>query len=300
MDKYKYINKFHLYKIVNPIFLSFKHIIFFIKAFIIILKDNIIVNIIMFLFFMYIYLHTNIDQNTKNMLYGAIFSILLTLNILTTGERYWKEIIWDGDIKILNSEKYNFDHKIDAYYMLSRDLSRIISMIITYFGRYFAWGIITSYKDFNETAKHFELWRYQKEHFNLDYIDEVNSYDIFSKFLKSFDEIEEVITSIQSIQTQINTFCPYEYVKASLALLLNELLITRYNVIRLRQFLVECSVYDNAEEWRRKLQDLYNFKTVNSSIVKNNIKNLVQNLSVMYEDINKDYNFSKHENFEKD
>ena len=296
MNKYKYIDKFYLDKFINPIFLLIKHILFFLKALITVLSENIIVNIIILSFYTYVYLHTNINDNIRYMLYGAIFSILLTLNIITAGEKYRKEIIWDGDIRIIDSENYNFEHKIDAYYMLSRNLTRIISMIITYFDRSFAWGIITSYKDFNQTAEHFSLWRYEKTIFDLDYIDEMNSYEIFSKFVNSFNEIEEVITSLQSIQRQINTFCPYEYIKASLALLLNELLIIRYHVISLRKFIPECSVDDSAERWKLKLLGLYHYKTINSSIIQNNIRNLVQNLSVMYKDINKDYNFSKRKN----
>jgi len=282
-----------MFKVINFIGLSLKHFLFLLKAIVKTLIENIMINFITVGLALYLHFQTNQSLNFHYMVYGALLSIFLTLNILTAGEQYRKSIVWDGDINIINAEKQNFEFKKSVYYNLCKNLSIVISMIVTYFDRIYAWQVLLSKKDFDEAKKHFSLNRFQNVKFDLSNIDVINSYNTFKKYVDSFYKINEVIVAIEIIQTQINDFCSSTNMKASIAFLINELLITSYNVSVLKDFLSESSVYDDEQIWRTRLWNLYTCKTVNTSIIKNNIRNIVNNLSVIYDDINNDYNFER-------
>ena len=98
---------------------------------------------------------------------------------------------------------------------------------------------------------------------------------------------------MQNIQTHLNSYCPKFNVKSTIGLLLNELFITSKNVQDLQVFIENSSPDDDAIMWQFRLRNLLEQKQINIDALNNNIRNLVIHLSLMYNDINNDYDFSK-------
>lgn len=165
-------------------------------------------------------------------------------------------------------------------------------MIINYFGEPYRHGRIISVIDFNNIARSYQLWRLEQFHPNFNGIDELHSYEIFVRYIRVFEEIDSTIFSIQNIQTHLNSYCPNFNVKSTIGLLLNELFITSSKVKVLQMFVKNSSPNDDALTWHLRLRELLEQRQINIDILNNNIRNLVIHLSLMYNDINNDYNFS--------
>lgn len=168
MDVCKYCKKIKICDVANMIGLILKHIWIFIKCVISSIKDNIIVNMVTAILLIFIIKIPICSEVTKSLLLGALYSIFATVNLLYAGDSYRKEIVWDGDIKIIDYKKYNSQNKKSTYYSICYELSRIIGMIITCFGSDYAWGIATSWNDYQRISQHFRLLRYEELRPNLN------------------------------------------------------------------------------------------------------------------------------------
>ena len=296
MNVCKYCKKYGVCSIMTKLGLITKHIVFFIKAlFSIFFKENLLLNTtVTILFFITIKINSSIGYlECINLLYGSYLGILVTMNLQLATEQYRKEIIWDGDWKIIEYEKYNFEHKKDIYICLSGCLSDIIAMIVNYFGEPYREGRLMSLEHFNNASRRYSLWRLEQFHPDFNRIDELNSYNAFMDYVRVFRKIDAIIFAMQNIQTHLNSYCPQFNVKCTIGLLLNELFITSSNVKDLQIFIEESSPNDDAIIWKIRLKELLEQHQINIDALNNNVRNLVIQLSLMYNDINKDYDFSK-------
>lgn len=243
MNVCKYCKKYKVHNFIAKLGLIIKHIVFFIKAVLeTFFKENILLNITVIFFYLITNFYiSNIKFIDVKLLYGAYLGILVTMNLQFASEKYRKEILWDGDWKIIGHEKYNFEHKKDIYISLCGCLSDIIAMIINYFGEPYRHGRIISVIDFNNIARSYQLWRLEQFHPNFNGIDELHSYEIFVRYIRVFEEIDSTIFSIQNIQTHLNSYCPNFNVKSTIGLLLNELFITSSKVKVLQMFVKNSS-----------------------------------------------------------
>lgn len=295
MNICKYCNKYGVCKFMTKLGLICKHICFFIRAMLdVFFKERIILNITVIILFIItkIYLVKFIGIHTS-LLYGTYLGILVSANLQVAADKYRKEILWDGDWKIIQNNEYNFEHKKDVYISLCGCLSDIIAMIVNYFNEPYRYGRIMSVNNFNDVSRIYRLRRFEEIHPNFDSIDEINSYQTFVQFVNSFLRVNEVIFSLQCIQTHLNIYCPSFNVKSTMGLLLNELFITSSKVKDLQIFIQNSSPADDALRWYFRLRELLEQKQINIDGLNNNIRNIIIHLSLLYNDINKDYDFDK-------
>ena len=293
MNVCKYCKKYGVCSLMTKLGLIGKHIVFFIRAlFCVFFGETLLLNIAVVILFL---ITSKFNSNSNNLLYGAYLGILVTMNLQLAAEKYRKEILWDGDWKILGYRKYNFEHKKDIYISLCGCLSDIIAMIVNYFGEPYRDGRLMSVEHFNSTAQKYNLWQLESFHPNFNHIDKIHSYNVFVNYIRFFEKIDETIFSIQNIQTHLNSYCPKFNVKSSIALLLNELFITSSKVKDLKIFIENSSVNDDALKWYFRLKELLEQKQINIDALNNNVRNLVIHLSLIYNDINNDYNFENKE-----
>lgn len=293
MNICKYCKKWKICSFMTILALILKHIVFFIKAVIeIVFKENILLNITVIILYIITALYLSKFINVE-LLYGAYLGILITANLQLTAEKYRKEILWDGDWKILENDKYNFEHKKDIYICLCGCLSDIVGMIVNYNQEPYQDGRLMSVEHFDDAARRYRLWRFENFHPNFNSIDEINSYNTFERFVRAFRRINTIISSIQNLQTHINSYCPKFNVKSTIGLLLNELFISAKFVQDLQVFIENSSPDDDAIMWQVRLRILLEQRQINIDALNNNIRNLVIHLSLMYNDINNDFDFRK-------
>lgn len=296
MNVCKYCKKYGVCSLMTKLGLIGKHIIFFIKAlFCTLFRENFLLNITVVILYLVTQFYLAKYLDNIDLLYGAYLGILVTANLQLANDKYRKEILWDGDWRILNNEKFNFEHKRDVYICLCGELSDIISMIINYLGEPYRSGRVMSVSDFNKVTEIYRLNSFEQWSPDFNYIDEIDSYGRFYAYVNSFSQINEVISSLQNIQTHLNSYCPKFNVKSSIALLLNELFITSSKVKDLKIFINNSSVNDDALKWHFRLRELLEQKQINIDALKNNVRNLVIHLSLIYNDINNDYDFENKE-----
>lgn len=295
IDICKICKRLKIYTNITRFMLILKHLIFFIRAFVqVVFKDRLFLNLLVLLMFFLINI-SKIQEPTSSFIYGALFSILVTANLESSANLYKKEIIWDGDSAIIEYEKYNFEHKKGIYISLCGCLSDIIAMIVNYFGEPYREGRLTSIKHFNDAAERYRLWRLEAFQPNFNRIDELHSYNAFVHYVRVFRKIDVIILSMQNIQSHLNSYCPQLNVKCTMGLLLNELFISSSNIKDLQIFIEDSSPEDDNITWRIRLNELLEQRQINIDALNNNIRNLVIHLSLMYKDINNDYDFDKNE-----
>ena len=293
----KYCKKFKIVDTIYIICLIIKHIAFFIRAFLytLIMENLILTAIVIILIILTKFILTKF-LNDVDLLYGAYLGILITANLQMANDLYRKDISWDGDWKIFTSEKYNFEHKKGIYISLCGVLSDIVAMITNNFGEPYRSGRIITIKDYTSEQKKYNLNRLENFIPNFNKIDEIGSYEAFTRYVKSFYKIDNVISSLQNIQNHLNIYCPSFNVKSTMALLLNELFVTLSYNQELSKFIKNTSVYDDADKWKNKLMELLSQKQINIDALNNNVKNLITCLSLIYKDINNDCNLKKIQN----
>ena len=306
MDICKYCKKYGIHKNITRLSLLLKHIGFFGYSLWCVFFNNFLVNLTTILLIIlnynlkYLSLPTwcnfILHDSVSSLIYGTLFSVLASVNLIDAAKRYRAEILWDGDISIFNWDKYNGNHKIDTYYALCRGLSLLFENIVNYLPekRIYSCGIITDYNFFKEKAEHYNLWRYNDKIFDLaNLINEHEAYFEFKRYIDAFKNIDRLIERIQRVQNHINEFCPKDYIKNSLGQLTHELLITSDMVNELKIFVAESLPEHDSNTWKRRLTDLQRLKTISYNHVRNNIRNLVIDLDAVYSDINKDVDFNK-------
>lgn len=294
-DICKICKKFKIKTCIEKISLIFIHAVFFLGSlFKVFFIEHALLNLftigLIFLIQLNIF---KLSDETNNIILGALFAIIITVNIELATINYKENLLWDGNWSILDFKNKNFEHKKGIYISLCGELTNVISMITQYFGKPFIFGRQTGLNDFDKIAEKYNLWRYKNTEPDFEKLDEQIAYKEFTKYCNAFANTQNIIIAIQNLQSHINQFCPNFSVKSSLALLLEEMFHTQYYLYELNDFLKTCSPNDDALAWKVRLSRLRNFSQINTGALENNIRNLVINLYLLYKSINEDFNFDK-------
>lgn len=292
MDICKYCRKWGILTNMTRLALLLKHIGFFIAALLnVVFKERLLLNIVVLLIFIGVKEYYPLN---KELIYGALFAILITANLERSANRYKENILWDGDWEIWNWKNRNFEHKKGVYISLCTELTNIMTMISNDFRIVFRQGTIFTLQSFENIA--INNWGYTlpidiSPDFNT--LNETTAFARFVRFVNSFKNIENVIFSIQGLLTHINTYCPVFNVKSTVATLLQEMYNTKRFVVELQRFVNQSSPDDDALRWHMRLRYFSENIRINTGTLDNNINNLVACLYTVYEAINKDLDFNK-------
>ena len=292
MNICKYCKRWGIHKNMTRLVLLLKHIGFFIVALLnVVFKERLLLNIVVLLIFIGTKEYYPLN---KELIYGALFAILITANLERSANRYKENIIWDGDWEIWNWENRNFEHKKGVYISLCSELTNIMTMISNDFRIVFQQGTIFTLQQFEKIVVN--NWGYTlpieiRPDFNT--LNETTAFERFNRFRNSFANIEDVIFSIQGLLNHINSYCPDFNVKSTVAILLQELYNTKRFVNELNGFIAKSSPNDDSLKWHIRLSLFRDNKRINTGALDNNINNLVISLYTIYEAINCDLDFSK-------